>query len=138
MFLDNRYLPLMTKPTRVTHTSSTLIDNIFVRSKRLMPNKSYIITDCMSDHYPCFLSYLLFEANTKANPIVVEKRKLTEEALFKIQHKLLHHNWSVLYDPDLSVDDSYCYLSYIIRSAMDECAPIRTVKIVPDECFHEP
>ena len=55
--LDNQLAPYVLKPTRITHKTSTLIDNIFVKSlsDKLVKN-SFVITDCMSDHFPCLLS----------------------------------------------------------------------------------
>ena len=135
--LSNGYLLLINKPTHVTHSTSTLIDNIYVRSKKLRNNESYIITDCMSDHYPCLLSYEMHH-NTKCNPLVIEKHKLTEEAIFGIQHMLLHYNWNPLYNLNQDVNSMYTYLAEALDSAMDKFAPLRRVKIAADERFHEP
>ena len=45
-------VPCITKPTRITKSSATLIDNIFV-PLNLVPNvSSYIIIEDMSDHLP--------------------------------------------------------------------------------------
>ena len=54
--LDMDLLPVITKPTRVSTTSATLIDNIFV-SNRLQHciELGVIITD-ISDHFPCILT----------------------------------------------------------------------------------
>ena len=65
--MDNNFVSYVTKPTRITHRSGTLIDNIYVRSKTLNKNVSYVITDSMSDHYPCLLSYMLSQRR-KENP----------------------------------------------------------------------
>ena len=137
-FLESGYLSYITKPTRVTHSSSTLIDNMYVCSGKMMANESYVITDGMSDHFPCVLSYCLFQRREKQSPVIIEKRKLSDEALFKVQHKLLHLDWSFLYNCDLSVDDSYNFLSNTISSVIEEFAPIKKVKIMPDQRFHEP
>ena len=51
--LDHNLLPAITKPTRISKTSATLIDNILL-SKKLQPEyKSLIIKDDLSDHLPC-------------------------------------------------------------------------------------
>ena len=50
-FVSNGLLPFITRPTRITATTATLIDNIFSNcvSKQY---KSYIICDDISDHFP--------------------------------------------------------------------------------------
>ena len=51
--LDLNLLPTITKPTRISKTSATLIDNILL-SKNLQPEfESLIIIDDLSDHLPC-------------------------------------------------------------------------------------
>ena len=50
--LDSDMMPTITRPTRVTQTSATLIDNVFI-SKRLQNNSSsLILIDDISDHFP--------------------------------------------------------------------------------------
>ena len=52
---DNNILPTIIRPTRVTHNSATLIDNIYVSHKLSTNYKSGIIITDISDHYPCFV-----------------------------------------------------------------------------------
>ena len=135
--LDENYVPLINKPTRVTHTTGTLIDNVYVRSNSLKKNYSYVIIDGMSDHYPCMVSYLL-SGHTKTAQLntMVEKRKLTEDAMLQIQQHLLFFDWGAL--TDLDVDESYELLTNTITHAMDMHAPKKIVKIRVDEKFREP
>ena len=50
-FLSYDLIPTITKPTRITHTSATLIDNIYVRQDS--PNIRSCIMPCdISDHFP--------------------------------------------------------------------------------------
>ncbi len=59
LLLDNFYsagmVPTVTRPTRVTHSSATLIDNLYVMSKQLDQIASGIITLDISDHFPIFV-----------------------------------------------------------------------------------
>ena len=105
---------------------------------KVLSNESYIITDPMSDHFPCLVSYAMFQTKPKLVPAIIEKCNITEEEVFKIQHKLLHFDWSPLYSDVMEVNDSYKYLSDAIQTALDEYAPLKKVKINPDERFHEP
>ena len=53
--------PTITKPTRLTHTSATIIDNIFVGKEHYDNYKSMLILDDLSDHLPCLLSLTKLE-----------------------------------------------------------------------------
>ena len=45
------FLPLVTKPTRVTSSTASIIDNIFTNDQAFKHNTTIILTD-ISDHYP--------------------------------------------------------------------------------------
>ena len=90
--LDMNLLPVITKPTRVSTTSATLIDNIFV-SNRLQHciTSGVIITD-ISDHFPCILNVSDFnQCNKTAMKII--KRKLNKENLDKIKNDIGNIDW---------------------------------------------
>ena len=53
--LDNGLYPSINKPTRLTNTSATLIDNIFIDCKLLGRHMSKIKIDDISDHLPTIL-----------------------------------------------------------------------------------
>ena len=56
-FLDYMYscglYPLITKPSRITDITATLIDNIFTTELQFQVNSGLLITD-ISDHLPVF------------------------------------------------------------------------------------
>ena len=134
---DNNYVPYILKPTRVTHVSSTLIDNIFVKVQNLSRSWSYIVTDPMSDHYPCFLSYSMTDVKLGVNrETILEKHKLTEDAIVKLQQYLLFHNWSDIYD--MNVVDSYKYLVEMITGYLDIVAPRKSIRLRVNEKFRDP
>ena len=53
---DMNLLPVITKPTRITHGSATLIDNIMISEKLQLKYSSGIMINNMSDHLPCYLT----------------------------------------------------------------------------------
>ena len=59
--LTNTLLPTITRPTRITEYTSTLLDNIFVSCFEHLKN-SFVIYDDMSDHLPTIL-YIDFDHN---------------------------------------------------------------------------
>ena len=52
---DRGLVPTITKPTRVTNTSATLIDNIFCSLDMLSYYETHVILTDISDHFPCLL-----------------------------------------------------------------------------------
>ena len=48
------YMPLITKPTRITKSTATLIDNIFTNNSNETGHQSGILLNDMSDHLPIF------------------------------------------------------------------------------------
>ena len=51
------YVSSILKPTRVTHQSSTLIKNIFIKGSAIFGYNSYVLVENISDHYPCLLHF---------------------------------------------------------------------------------
>ena len=85
MFSSSFY-PLISRPTRITSTSATLIDNIFVNSFEDNFTTGLLLTD-ISDHLPIFQIATTI-SNTNTTSIKETKyRKITSETL-----KLLNQN----------------------------------------------
>ena len=76
---DYRFIPCISKPTRTTYTSSTLLDNVFVKHDVLNPYHSFVITDQMSDHFPCLVLYQLFDSDSELDPNVYFKRRKLDD-----------------------------------------------------------
>ena len=94
-FLDNNLssglLPTITKPTRITFSSATLIDNIYAKLKSSPKIQSGILLSKISDHLPCLL--MIDEKPNKINkPIVTTYRKLDNVAIEKIRTELGGHS----------------------------------------------
>ena len=114
--LASMYIPTINKPTRVTYTTSTLIDNVYLKMKKVNNYDSFIITDCMSDHYPCLVS-IDSSREQKCDRNTIKTRKLNDTAMCKINQQLLFDDWSVLYE--LSVNACYEMLIDRIQNALN-------------------
>ena len=132
---ENGYVSTMLKSTRVTHSTCTLIDNIYVKNTVLKKHESLIIVDHMSDHYPCMLSYAIGHLIDKTN-VSIEKRRITESALSKIRQDLLFYDWSELYN--MNANDGYNYVIDAINSKLDVYAPKKIVHLWHCDRFREP
>ena len=129
------FVPCIQKPTRITHATSTLIDNIFLKVSKLGVHNSFVIIDHMSDHYPCLLSYKV-KAAKEAEDVFIEKRKINDETMQKICESLLFQNWAPIYD--CSVDQSYDFLLDVITKLLDKFAPKKIIQIKACDKFREP
>ena len=123
----NEMLPRIDKPTRVTHATSTLIDNILVKGSYLA-RKAYVILDDMSDHYPCFAQ--LTVSNESMQDHHYETRRIfKKDSIFNINHYLLHYDWTdVITAP---VNESYSMLVNALTEALDLFAPEKSVLVTP-------
>ena len=98
----------------------------------------FVITDGMSDHYPCLLSYNILNSSRKNDIHIIEKRKFTDQSIARIQQHLLFHDWMSLNDPAMSVNEMYGYFNNVVNEILDLCAPVKHVEVKRDDQFTEP
>lgn len=107
-FLDTMYslslYPTITKPSRITSHSATIIDNIFTNNMENLVTSGLLICD-LSDHLPVFSLYD-YSFNNKISVKSVYKRIRTEETISDLNHSLSNHDWSPVYQ-EHDVDIAY-------------------------------
>ena len=81
--LDLDMLPTITRPTKITHQTATLIDNIFVSGKLYRNFESAIILSDISDHLP-ILSLLKQSKYSTKQALEFTSRRLNRNSLAKI------------------------------------------------------
>ena len=124
-FLNTIYtfslLPLIDKPTRITHSSATLIHNIITNDRNHHSSSGIIVSD-ISDHFPI---YSLFE-NCRSNDTNYSShnyhRDTSEENITNLISLLYQVDWSVL--STHNVDDAYSTFIEIYNSAFDRSCPL--------------
>ena len=126
--LDHQLLSTITKPTRITRSAATLIDNIIIGKDLQIDYETSILVTDISDHLPCLLTinnHSLFEKP----PTKITTRGLNENKVNTIKNKLNDVNWAELLQ---STDINYQYdtFQHILTSTIDEVAPYYT-KIIP-------
>ena len=137
-FVSNSFIPAITKPTRITSTSATLIDNIYVNNIRHNTTlKSGILLEDFSDHLPIFCT-LEFQKNftKRYEPKIIERRQLTEMAVQEIKMKLSGTDWNYLLD--LDVGDIYHSFINKLNIILDETAPVKKITLKPKHIMREP
>jgi len=120
-------VPTITRPTRVTATSSTLIDNIYVNFKADLNNIfSGVICSDISDHFPVFMFYGK-EKVPKNKPITYNSRKLNDYKIQLINNLLFEKDWTFL--QHLHVNDAWNAMINIINESLDKIAPLQRITI---------
>ena len=116
-------IPVITKPTRITQESATLIDNIFT-SNPINFTSGIIISD-ISDHLPVFYHKKNVFLNKKLNPSVkIEYRLVNDDTLCDLYETISAYDFSYLEsldNPSLAIDE----LSNAIDDAYRNCCPIK-------------
>ena len=134
--LDFGLIPTITRPTRITKNTVTLIDNIFVSQNLCGSYVSSILVNNTSDHLPtaCVFSSL---QSAKKEPVVVRCRDTRLKNLSALKRILDNHNW----DDELSDQSPSKNMEKIhvtLSSAIDYCMPYREHVIKHKQIRREP
>ena len=119
---SNAFLPLITKPTRITPTSATLIDNIYSND---IPGENtqmqgIIYTD-ISDHLPIFLLTKL-NNNTKDDTII-KTRLYNDPTIATFRCSVDKIVWDDVYECQ-DPEESYKMFLNKITQAYDKAFPL--------------
>ena len=129
-FTDNMFsysfIPQISKPTRVTMTSATLIDNIFSNDNTDDPSKlSGILYADISDHFPIF--YIDHSGYTETTNSYIKKRIYKEENMHRFSTEMRAKDWNqVLSDDD--AQRAYTTFYNNIHETYNSCFPLREFK----------
>ena len=125
--LGHKLIPCITKPTRITHSSATLIDNIFCSIElHHIAVSGLIITD-LSDHLPCLSVFDSVLPTTRKEHFVL-KRKITEKKIEKIRSDLQHCDWKTVLRTG-NCEDKFQVLHSILITSLNKHAPEVKCKI---------
>ena len=90
-------LPTISRPTRITKTTATLIDNILIDHKHGEQHDSYVVIDDTSDHLPCIsiVKNLLINNHTK---VKIESRDTREKNIKRLKTKFNDIDWESMFN----------------------------------------
>ena len=116
------YVPLITKATRITQSSATLIDNAFVNSTNLVLKSGILLAD-ISDHLPVFL---LCKSNgrEKSNEQMGYVRDMSQLNLDKFRDAITAHSWESVFRVT-SCDNAYEVFLNEFNSIYNSCFPLK-------------
>ena len=127
-------LPVISKSTRITDTSATLIDHIYVaKLYKVLPG---IIVDNISDYMHTFMICAnLFETYSNSSRNTVKYRIVNDASLSRMYEQLSS------YDLMSVVQDNNCVvglgeLMNIIQTEYDHCCPIQS-KVISNKSMQK-
>ena len=126
-------LPVITRPTRITHTSATLIDHIF-ESNKVNRYIAGIILSSLSDHFPTF--YIEQCKTVKVSQKPFKTRIINEKTIPGYENILRTAPWGGVFkdDPKYSFDSFF----QILSDAGDVAFPQVEVKPKTSSSFRNP
>ena len=126
LMYSNSLFPSITKPTRVTNRSATLIDNIFCNRLIDNPNVlSGILYTDISDHFPVF--FIDYKNTVYKKPMFFKKRIFSQENMTSFSTTVNEHNWDHILnnnDPQDAYTDFFNDYSELYNSSF----PVKTFK----------
>ena len=125
--LDNKLIPVITRPTRITHTTATLIDNILVDSSQIGNLTSSICIDNTSDHLPC-MAVLHNILMTGKEPIEITTRNLSKQRLDRLNTELVKKDWTCL-DSLSTCNEKFDKFHKDLTELIDHFTPLHTKTI---------
>ena len=129
-FLDQMYtysfIPLINRPTRVTNSSATLIDNIFTNHiSQEYDIISGILLTKISDHFPIF--YCCDKIIKCQNNDVIITHKICAETIDTFSKKLAELNWDALLSEE-DPQNAYDLFYDVYSSLYVKCFPKVVIK----------
>ena len=122
VFFTQGILPTVTKPTRITHSSATLIDNIYVKCDMYQNIHSLILFSDISDHFPILTCMGQKRHSRKKEPLTFTQRHVGPEQIHRINDALLSTTWGDLLT---HTDINQCYSTFLqyFMNVLNDCAP---------------
>ena len=120
----NSLYPLISKPTRITYSTATLIDKIFTNNLEHSMNSGILYTD-LSNHLPIFqVIHLKLDAESFRQKRLA--RPINSATIAAFRSRLETTDWSLIYNSDSTID-SYDTFSSLLISAYHKSFPLKLV-----------
>ena len=118
------FLPLITKPTRVTSSSATLIDHIYSNDICSNSTSGIVLTD-VADHFGIF--HCIQSNQTCAKNTHIKKRLFTERNMSIFKTHLCSMNTNKIIESDCP-DDAYNQFITLYKESFNKAFPLVSIK----------
>ena len=123
---SHSFFPCITKPTRVSKTSCTLIDNIFSNDySEATTSVSGILYTDVSDHFPVY--YIDFSVSVNVNESTYTKRIFSSTNMDRFASAMRNKNWEHLMNEN-DAQSAYSMFYNELNDAYDTFFPRKTFK----------
>ena len=131
---ENELVPMITKPTRVTKSSATLIDQIYVSTNIYPKSQSEIILEDCSDHFPCLLK-LPNRVKKIRESVTTKGRNMSDVNVAGLTTYLNNFHWQNLnmFDTETAFNE----FMNVVTTGLDNYMPITEKKIKSDRVINE-
>ena len=134
LFISQGVLPTITRPTRITSKTATLIDNIYIQPQNHNDIVSGIITTKLSDHLPIFT--FLGKKMNKRETVSMKYRVLNDDHLQKIFTEIESFNWNFL--KSKTIEESYDAFTNKLNEILETVSPEKNKTFSPKNIIREP
>jgi hypothetical protein len=133
--LASNMIPTITKPTCVTHTSATLIDNIYLNHTNASIHSGILYVN-LSDHFPvfCFVNPVK-PVKKSTEPLIFTYRPMSEVIVNQVNNALRETDWNCLLNTNTV--QAYNDFSNKLNNVINIYAPEKTVSIQPRYIIRE-
>ena len=139
-FLENNleldFVPCISKPTRITRKTATLIDNVFLSQSLQYQMRPHLIIEDLSDHLPILVILRDLNKSIRGNTLI-RSRNLDQNNLEKINKDLLNYDWGSLLS-EANADLGFSIFHKTLCTTIDKHAPETTKKINSKKVIRNP
>ncbi len=134
IFLSEKFVPTITKPTRVTHSSVTLIDSLYVQYTDESLYSGIIASD-LSDYFPIYCLVTVVNDVRKTNtPLMFKHRPVCQESIYTLVRIMKEKDWEYL--ANMTTNEAYVSFKNYLDNVLNAIAPEKTVKIQLKNIIH--
>ena len=127
LMLELELVLTIMRPTRITQSSATLIDNVFISSVLQRYFDSLILLEDTSDHMPSLVLMKQTKLRDK-KPLRFKSHSLNEAKLEHIKNGLKIKDWNGMLRSD-SVDENFYKFCGVVSEMMEKFTPLKEVNI---------
>jgi exonuclease III len=121
LIVSNACIPVITKPTRITHSTATLIDNIYITENLTTNYKTGIVTYDISDHLPCLVTIKNNSLTKKTTNVEFICRQLQEKNILEFKKELQNIDCNLL--DKLNCEEAYNTFTETLHQALNNTCP---------------
>ena len=133
LLMENRLMPVITRPTCVTNTSAMLLDNIILSMNLYNRYSSSVIMHDISDHFLCLT--IISDCKYEEGSTQVPKHKLTEKNISKIKTNLSQINWDFVLSGKDAENSMIAFHEKLI-SELDKVSPERMTHVSTNQVLN--